>query len=168
MLIVKNFWGTTSTDKAINKADSITINSSSSNSYLQLRNSGTSNNAIIGLVGDNLININYKIQNTSAGDVLTCDNSGNVVVAGTLNSGNLTCGTINSGSISSSGRIGGDYLVNDTSVYNSGSNCNFKIQGSSVIRRFETQTGGSFYLWDESNNSHFISALTNKFALKIQ
>ena len=36
-------------------------------------------------------------------------------------------------------------------ITNSG-NVNFKMTASSIPRRWETQTGGDYYLWDESNN----------------
>ena len=36
-------------------------------------------------------------------------------------------------------------------ITNSG-NVNFKMTASSITRRWETQTGGDYYLWDESNN----------------
>ena len=55
----------------------------------------------------------------------------------------------------SSGSITSDSLATDTRVYNSGGNANFKIQSSSTTRKFEAQTNGTFYLWDESNNEIF-------------
>ena len=144
--IIGNFWGTTATSKQINTGDNILINSGGSNSYLQFRNNGTSTNAIMGLVGDVLVarisdSNSFKIQSTAAADVMTCDNSGNVVVAGSFTS---------SGAVDATGNSvlrGTDPLQ----LTNSGSS-NFKQTGGSYTKRYEQQSGGDYKMWDEGNN----------------
>ena len=69
---IGNFWGTTATSKQINVADNFSINSGDTNSFLQFRNTGTSTDALFGLVSDNLIarisdSANFKVQSTGGG-----------------------------------------------------------------------------------------------------
>jgi hypothetical protein len=69
------------------------------------------------------------------------------------NSSGSTKGSIDTsnGNLSVIGSGSFDSLVTDTRVYNSSGNANFKIQGNSIVYRYETQTGDSHYLWNNSN-----------------
>ena len=61
---------------------------------------------------------------------MTCDNSGNVIVAGSLTSNSL---------------------ATDTRIYNSGGNANLKIQGSASVIRMECDGSKNLNVWNDSN-----------------
>ena len=144
--IIGDFWGTTTTSKQINIADNLLINSGDSNSFIQFRNSGTSTNGLIGLVGDNLIarisdSASFKFQSTSGTDLVYINNNGNVGIGANNNVSKFD--------------ITGDCIIRNQDpliLYNGSGNVNLKMQNASYSKRFEQQSGGGFYMWDEGNN----------------
>ena len=172
-------WGTTSASKIMNTSDNVTVNSSGANSYFQFRGSIRASNDLLGALSDDLFfrategkilfqksggtqiaqmtqNLNMSIGNSN--DTYKLDVSGDINISSgsvfringvsALSSTTLGSGIVNS-SLTSIGILnnGTDPLI----ITNSG-NVNFKMTASSITRRWETQTGGDYYLWDESNN----------------
>ncbi len=139
-------WGTTSANKQVNTDSNLFINATTNDSYINLRSAQGGNTLIGQLSSDIFLRMakstsNFKIQNSSSVDKMTMDASGNVVVSGTLTTGGLVDATGNSV------LRGTDPLQ----LTNSG-NSNFKQTGGSFTKRYEQQSGGNYYCWDEGNN----------------
>ena len=124
--------------------------SNANNSFLQFRCAGTGSgsNTLFG----NLNNVDpfirsaswssvMRFQNSVSTDLMTIDNSVNCVHLGNMNCVNVVA--------SGTGSFG--TLVGDTTVKNGTSNTSFKIQGNIIVYRYETQTGDSHCLWNNSN-----------------
>jgi hypothetical protein len=173
-------WGSTGTSKIIGTNNDVTLNSSGANCFFQFRGSTRASNDLFGALSDDLLirategkilfqksggtqiaqmtqNLNMSIGNIN--DTYKLDVSGDINISsgsvfrinGTsvLSSSTLGSGIVNS-SLTSIGILNNG--TDPLGIVNSGGNVNFKQTASSKVRRWETQTGGDYYLWDENNN----------------